>query len=207
MDGMDNYFCASCLKFDEATDLFIRKLQRTFHWHVNARAGLPLSGEYASLVDEVEAMDAAAWHEAAEALLARDRKLSNGYLSQVSPGDADGMARWCHYSIRYTEVMAVSSDFVLAEKGDYKNEAARRWKAFREQIDQARAVAAGKGTGGGLPDPCPRTRRFRRCGSPSRPAGCRSGLQPRPWRAPEFISGVFKDGWPRFLEPGLTILV
>ena len=32
MDAMDNYFCASCLKFDAPTDLYIRKLQRTFHW-------------------------------------------------------------------------------------------------------------------------------------------------------------------------------
>ncbi len=156
MDGMDNYFCASCLKFDEATDLFIRKLQRTFHWHVNARAGLPLSPEYQKLVDEVEAMDAAAWHEASETLLARDRKLSNDHLARVTPGDADGLARWRHYSIRYTEVMAVSSDFVLAEKGDYKNEAARRWKAFREQIDQARAVAAGKGSSAGTARPSPK---------------------------------------------------
>ena len=45
-----------------------------------------------------------------------------------------------HYSIRYTEVMAVDSDFVLAEKGDYKNLAARRWKAFRETISESRAV-------------------------------------------------------------------
>jgi hypothetical protein len=38
--------------------------------------------------------------------------------------------------------MAVDSDFVLAEKGDYKNLGARRWKAFREQIAESRAAAA-----------------------------------------------------------------
>ena len=52
------------------------------------------------------------------------------------------MKQYKHYSIRYTEVMAVDSDFVLAEKDDYKNLAARRWKAFREQIDQSRAATA-----------------------------------------------------------------
>ncbi|MEP0843932.1 MAG: B12-binding domain-containing radical SAM protein [Phycisphaerae bacterium] len=152
MDGMDNYFCASCLKFDDATDLFIRKLQRVFHWQVNARAGLPLSGAYAKLAGEVEAMDFAAWHEASDAILARDREVSNGYLARVKPGDAAAMAANKHYSIRYTEVMAVDSDFVLAEKGDYKNLAARRWKAFREQIAESRAAAAElkkSGPGGG----------------------------------------------------------
>jgi hypothetical protein len=43
--------------------------------------------------------------------------------------------------------MAVDSDFVLAEKGDYKNLGARRWKAFREQIAESRAAAAALGGG------------------------------------------------------------
>lgn len=176
MDGMDNYFCASCLRFDDATDLFIRKLQRTFHWYVNARADLSLSGEYARLADEVEAMDAGAWHEASEGLLVRDRKLSNDYLTKVQPGDADGMARWRHYSIRYTEVMAVSSDFVLAEKGDYKNEGARRWKAFREQIDQARAVAAEMSKSGSAVRPSPKDAPLPTLRITESPGSCRSGL-------------------------------
>ncbi len=152
MDAMDNFFCASCLKFDDATDLFIRKLQRAFHWYVNARAGLPASAAYQKLADEVEAMDFATWHELSDGMLQRDREISNGYLSRVAPGDAPAMAANKHYSIRYTEVMAVDSDFVLAEKGEYKNLAARRWKAFREQISESRAAAAAlkkNGDGGG----------------------------------------------------------
>ena len=145
MDAMDNYFCGSCLKFDPATDLFIRKLQRTFQWHVNARAGLPLSADYARLVDEIERLDADQWAAASESILARDRELSNGYLSRVAPGDAAAADRFRHYSIRYTEVMAVDSDFVLAEKGQYKNLAARRWKAFRESIAQSRAAGSASG--------------------------------------------------------------
>ena len=142
MDSMDNYFCASCLKFDAATDLFIRKLQRTFHWHVNARAGFPLSCEYQKLVDEIDPMDLAEWNRISEGLLARDRSISNGHLARVQPGDAADAAANKHYSIRYTEVMAVDSDFVLAEKGEYKNLGARRWKAFREQIAESRAAGA-----------------------------------------------------------------
>ena len=142
MDAMDNYFCGSCLKFDEATDFYIRRLQRTFHWRVNARAGLPLSAEYARLVDEVDAMDAEQWQRASETVLQRDREISNGYLAAVSAGDNEARRRQKHYSIRYTEVMAVDSDFVLAEKGEYKNLGARRWRAFREQISESRAAAA-----------------------------------------------------------------
>jgi hypothetical protein len=142
MDGMDNYFCASCLKFDEATDLFIRKLQRTFHWYVNARDGMPLSGDYQKLVDEVEGMSFAEWHEASDGMLQRDRQISNAYLARVAPGDSAAKDAHKHYSIRYTEVMAVDSDFVLAEKGEYKNLGARRWRAFRENIAESRAAAA-----------------------------------------------------------------
>jgi hypothetical protein len=148
MDEMDNYFCASCLKFDAATDLFIRKLQRVFHWYVNAQTGLGLSAEYSKLVDEVEAMNAADWHEASDTILQRDRQISNDYLARVKSGDVDAMKKYKHYSIRYTEVMAVDSDYVLAEKGDYKHLAARRWKAFREQIDQSRAAVAEMGNTG-----------------------------------------------------------
>ncbi len=142
MDAMDNYFCASCLKFDEATDLFIRKLQRVFHWHVNARAGLPLSGDYAKLVAGVEGMGLEEWQAAEGAILQQDRQISNAYLAQVPAGDTAARGRLKHYSIRYTEVMAVDSDFVLAEKGEYKNLGARRWRAFREQISESRAAAA-----------------------------------------------------------------
>jgi anaerobic magnesium-protoporphyrin IX monomethyl ester cyclase len=138
MRSMDNYFCASCLKFDDATDLFIRKLQRAFHWYVNARAGFDLSGDYAKLADEVERMPFEAWHAASDSMLERDRAISNAYLAKVN-GDTRAIK---HYSIRYTEVMAVDSEFILAEKGHYKDLAARRWKAFRETIAESRAAAS-----------------------------------------------------------------
>lgn len=154
MDAMDNYFCGSCLKFDDTTDLYIQKLQRIFHWHVNARANLPLSGAYQKLCDEIERISRDQWPACSEQMLARDRAMSNDYLARVLPGDANARKAQQHYSIRYTEVMAVDSDFVLAEKGDYKNLAARRWKAFREQIAESRAAAEAVGT----PPTCPAER-------------------------------------------------
>lgn len=138
MDAMDNYFCASCLKFDPATDLFIRKLQRTFHWQVNARAALATSPTYAKLADDVDRMTPEQWRETGESILQEDRRLSNALLAE----GAGNPASIKHYSIRYTEVMAVDSDFILAEKGHYKDLAARRWKAFRETIEESRAAAA-----------------------------------------------------------------
>ena len=142
MDAMDNYFCGSCLTFDPATELFIQKLQRSFHWFVNARAGFPCSNEYAALCDDIERMDADAWQACSEEFLARDREISNRRLEAVRPEEPGAMESCKHYSIRYTEVMAVDSDFVLAEKGDYKHLAARRWKAFRDRIAESRAAGA-----------------------------------------------------------------
>ncbi len=124
MRAMDNYFVASCLKFDAATDLHVQKLQRVFHWHVNARTDWQTAAAYQKLLDEVERISAADWPHVRDEILKRDRDLSNDLLGAAQP----------HYSIRYTEVMAVHSDYVLAEKGQAKDQAARRWVAFRDRM-------------------------------------------------------------------------
>lgn len=81
-------------------------------------------------MDEVDRMDAVAWTDAGETVLSQDRTLSN-WLAGVRTGRRRcAMAANKHYSIRYTEVMAVDSDFVLAEKGDYKNLGARGGRLF-----------------------------------------------------------------------------
>ncbi len=119
MERMENYFCASCLRFDDETDLLIRKLQRTLHWFVNARSDAPSAVRYRRWVDEVEAMDLAQWLAAEPDVLTRDRQISDELLAENAR----------HYSIRYTEVMAVDSDYVLAERGRHKHKAVRTWKA------------------------------------------------------------------------------
>jgi anaerobic magnesium-protoporphyrin IX monomethyl ester cyclase len=126
MNAMDNYFVASCLKFDPATDLHVQKLQRVFHWYVNARTGWDTAETYQKLVDQVEGISAADWPAARDGILQRDRELSNDLLARGRP----------HYSIRYTEVMAVHSDYVLAESGQAKDQAARRWVAFRSVVNR-----------------------------------------------------------------------
>jgi radical SAM superfamily enzyme YgiQ (UPF0313 family) len=127
MNAMDNYFVRSCLKFDPAASLHVQKLQRIFHWYVNARTGWPAAPTYQKLIDEVEPISAADWPHARDEILHRDRALSNDLLAASKP----------HYSIRYTEVMAVHSDYLLAEKGQAKDQAARRWVAFRDQMQAA----------------------------------------------------------------------
>ncbi|MBN1344400.1 MAG: B12-binding domain-containing radical SAM protein [Phycisphaerae bacterium] len=119
MRRMENYFCASCLRFDEETDLLIRKLQRTFHWFVNARGKGPAAREYRRFVDEVESWDLETWLANEPDILSRDRRCSDDLLARNIP----------HYSIRYTEVMAVDSSYVLSERGQDKHKAVRTWKA------------------------------------------------------------------------------
>jgi anaerobic magnesium-protoporphyrin IX monomethyl ester cyclase len=137
METMTNFFSGSCLKFDSQTDLFIRKLQRTFHWWVNSRARLELSSQYEKLVNMVDRMDLSTWLETSESVLSFDRQLSKRHLDSSESLSSSSRERFRHYSVRYTEVMAVDSDFLLAEKGEYKDQAVRQWKAFREQNDSS----------------------------------------------------------------------
>jgi hypothetical protein len=117
--SLDNYFVASCLRFDPATDLRIRKLQRTFHWRVNARVNWPAAAEYRQLVAWVDAMDAEQWARQADAILPMDRRVSERLAAQGQR----------HYSIRYTEVMAVDSQYLLTEAGQDQHKPARTWRA------------------------------------------------------------------------------
>lgn len=116
--SLDNYFVASCLRFAPPTDLLIRKLQRTFHWRVNALLDQPAAAEYRKLLEWVDAMDADQWARHSQSILQLDRQLSDRLL-------AEGKR---HYSIRYTEVMAVDSDHVLAEQGRDKSKPVRTWQ-------------------------------------------------------------------------------
>lgn len=103
---MGNYFDGSCLRFGAEFDLFIRKLGRVCHWWVNALSDWGCAPYYQALVEEVESWDAETFEREKGSLRARDRALSEELLVK-------GIR---HYSIRYTHVMAVDSEFVLAER-------------------------------------------------------------------------------------------
>ncbi|HGY91145.1 MAG TPA: B12-binding domain-containing radical SAM protein [Planctomycetes bacterium] len=106
MKNLGNYFDGSCLKFGDAHDLLIDKLGRCFHWWVNAETDWPTAPFYAKLVKEVESMDRATWRREREGILERDRVISEEFLRKGLP----------HYSVRYSHVMAVHSDFVDWER-------------------------------------------------------------------------------------------
>lgn len=109
---MGNYFDGTCLRFEPEFELFLRKLGRVCHWWVNARSEWGCAPYYQPLVDELEAWDEETFEREKGTLFARDRALSEELL-------AKGVR---HYSIRYTHVMGVDSEFVLAERERMKNQ-------------------------------------------------------------------------------------
>lgn len=106
MADLGNYFDGSCLRFGDAQDLLIEKMGKCFHWWVNAESDWPTAGAYQELVAELEAMSRSEWAAAKDTIQQRDRELSDRFLEEGAP----------HYSIRYSHVMAVHSDFVLWER-------------------------------------------------------------------------------------------
>lgn len=103
---LGNYFDGTCLRFDDDMQLLLRKLGRVSHWWVNAMSDWGCAEHYQPLVDEIEGWDAETFERNKRDLHRRDRELSERLL-------AEGVR---HYSLRYTHVMAVDSDYVLAER-------------------------------------------------------------------------------------------
>jgi len=115
---LDNYFVTTALKFDPATELFLIKLQRVFHWYVNARIDWPAAKIYQAELEKIQSLTIDQWMSMRNQILERDRQLSEQLLEQGVD----------HYSIRYTEVMAVDSDYVRQENPKYRNQKTRAWK-------------------------------------------------------------------------------
>jgi len=107
MEGKDTFYEGSVLRFEPGLSLFIEKLRRCFHWYVNGRAGFGLEGTYGRLAADLEALDAEAWAAHSGKILEEDRRLSDRFCTEGK----------LHYSIRYTQVMAVRSDFEEANQG------------------------------------------------------------------------------------------
>jgi anaerobic magnesium-protoporphyrin IX monomethyl ester cyclase len=106
MRRLGNYFDGTCLKFGEGHDLWLEKVSKVCHWWVNSLSDWPTAGLYRKLVEEIEALDRDAWEERKKTILEEDRDLSEELLGKGLP----------HYSIRYSHVMGVHSDFVLEER-------------------------------------------------------------------------------------------
>jgi len=113
----ETFYEETCLRFDPETDLLIRKLQRGFHWYVNARSGLDADDVFGALVEDVEGLTESEWEKRSGRFLEEDRRISAALCK----------ASKLHYSIRFTQVMAVRSDFEEDNAGFAKP--ARTWGA------------------------------------------------------------------------------
>ncbi|MDF1660395.1 MAG: radical SAM protein [Planctomycetota bacterium] len=113
MSQMGNYFDGSCLNISPELNLLVEKLGRVFHWFVNARSSWGCAPFYAPLVEEVEAWTREEFDANKKDLARRDRELSEQLIAQ-------GVR---HYSLRYTHVMGVDSDYVIKEQGRCLEEA------------------------------------------------------------------------------------
>ncbi len=105
MEMLGNYFEASCLKFDPAHDLLLEKMATFCHWWVNARTGWPGADTYGKLLAELEEMDRHTFVREKQRLLDIDKEVSAKLMEQ-------GIL---HYSLRYSNVMGVRSDYIAEE--------------------------------------------------------------------------------------------
>ncbi len=105
-ESMGNYFDASCLRFDDAHNLYLEKLAVFCHWYVNARSDWKSREIYADLVEKLEAMDREEFRARLPELKKKDRELSDDLMEKDI----------VHYSQRFSHVMGVRSDFVKWER-------------------------------------------------------------------------------------------
>jgi len=106
MKSLGNYFDGTCLRFGDEHDLWLEKVGKVCHWWVNALSDWPSALIYQKLVAEVEALSRDEWNVRKKTILQEDRDISEELLEKGVP----------HYSIRYSHVMGVHSDFVLSER-------------------------------------------------------------------------------------------
>ena len=125
MAGKGNYFDGSCLKFGEEHDLFLDKLAKLCSWYVNAETDWDCAPIYRRLVEKVEAMDRATWLREREELVDYDNILSEELIAKDQ----------VHYTIRYSNVMGVRSDYIKRERAQLA--AGKQKEAIAYTLDQS----------------------------------------------------------------------
>jgi len=105
MARMANFTDDTCLNFDPEHNLFLKKVGRAMPWFVNAYSDFAVAGFYRKKVEEIMALDAAAWKQRAPAIEIEDRHISDGFVRQ-------GLS---HYAIKYNRFMGVISDYFTTE--------------------------------------------------------------------------------------------
>jgi radical SAM superfamily enzyme YgiQ (UPF0313 family) len=105
MANLENFTDASCLKFGQAHDLFLKKVGRVMPWFVNAHSDLPVADFYRKKIEEILALDETSWQSRVPHLAQEDREISTDFAKQ-------GLS---HYAIKYNRFMGVISDYFLSE--------------------------------------------------------------------------------------------
>ena len=105
MANLENFTDASCLKFGQAHDLFLKKVGQVMPWFVNAHSDLPVAAFYREKIEEILALDETSWQSRVPHLVQEDREISADFAKQ-------GLS---HYATKYNRFMGVISDFFLNE--------------------------------------------------------------------------------------------
>ena len=105
MASMENFTDDTCMNFSPEHNLFLRKVGRIMPWFVNANSDLPVANFYRQKVDDILAMDAAAWDIKSRTIEEEDKRISDDFVAR-------GLS---HYAIRYNRFMGVISDYFTAE--------------------------------------------------------------------------------------------
>ncbi|MCP4622376.1 MAG: B12-binding domain-containing radical SAM protein [bacterium] len=105
MANLENFTDASCLKFGQAHDLFLKKVGCVMPWFVNAHSDLPVADFYCKKIEEILALDETSWQARVPHLAQEDREISADFAKK-------GLS---HYAIKYNRFMGVISDYFLDE--------------------------------------------------------------------------------------------
>ncbi len=97
MQHLTNFMDASCLDFGAETNLFIKKLQKTYPWWVNAATDWPCAERYRDKITEIDAMTETEFDAIAETCREQDERLSHELNEN----------NMVHYAIKYNAFMAV----------------------------------------------------------------------------------------------------
>jgi radical SAM superfamily enzyme YgiQ (UPF0313 family) len=117
MENLDTFYEASPLRLEPGLELLLNKLQRCLHWYVNARTTFDSASAYREKIEELDRLSLDEWGIRAQTFLEEDRRMSERM-------ETEGRL---HYSIRFTQVMAVRSDF--REAGEDRSRPAKEWKS------------------------------------------------------------------------------
>lgn len=101
MEKLDNFTDETCMRLGPEVDLYCDKVKSILCAFVNARSGLEHTEGFRRLVEEIEEMDEAAWHQKKESILRAVEELNEDM--EKSGG--------LHYTVRYNPFMGVRSDW------------------------------------------------------------------------------------------------